>query len=387
MSAMTVKPESLQFFTSLKLSPCSPLPFHQITFTMKILCLVLCVALCALDACVPTVPAVPLTEGDWQLLAVTDEPVSRLLLLSQPRNGIANPNLFLNVDSLRGIGGKVRKIALPTGAFREYVFVVMPEEFKIEVLSATTYRRITTISFANERREPSDIVAVNATTAYIAFRNAPMLTVFDLFNIRIARDIRVGNSPVSALDVIGNQLFCALQDENTVAVVATNYTGSNATEAIVARIPVPRAPQFLGHTANGSELIVVCAGGGPQRLASRIAIVDVAERRLVREATLFTDAADSSSDRPYGLAITDRAFAYIPMNKDLARVDVRSLARASILPGTFRNVSFSPERLEIVVADSSTVPTCAIIASKNDSLTATISLDNVRAQIRQINSR
>ncbi|TAE33042.1 MAG: hypothetical protein EAZ92_00990 [Candidatus Kapaibacterium sp.] len=354
---------------------------------MKFLCLALCIALCALDACVPTVPAPPLEEGDWQLLVATDEPVSRLLLLSQPNNRIANQNLFLNVDSIRGIGGKVRKIALPTGAFREYVFVLMPEEFKIEVLSATSYRRITTISFANDRREPSDIIPVNATTAYIAFRNAPMLTVFDLFNIRIARDVRVGTSPISALDVIGNQLFCALQDENAVAVVATNYTGSNATEALLARIPVPRAPQFLAHTANGSELIVVCAGGGAQRLASRVAVVSIAERRVLREATLFSDAADSSNDRPYGLAITDRDFAYIPMNKDVAKVDVRSLARASVLPGVFRNVSFSPERLEIVLADSSAFPTCAIIASKNDSLTATISLENVRAQIRQINSR
>ena len=329
-----------------------------------------------ITSCIPTIPAPPLEEGDWQLLITTDEANSRLLLVSQPNNKIVNQNLFLNTDSMRGIAGRVGKVQ----TFRDYIFVLMPEARKIEVLSSTSYRRLATLNFATQNRIPSDIIFPNATTGYIAFSNASVLGVLDITNFTVPRDIEVGRNPV-ALDVRGNQVYCAVQGDNVIAVI------DSRTNSVTARIPVPASPQFVRLSPNASELIVVSAGSTNPRTAARAALVSITEQRVLREAVLAINPADSLTERAYGLAVSEREFAYIPMNKALVRVDLRNLARTTPLEGTFRNVSYNPIRLEIVVADSSTMPVCTILSSASDSLKATIPLDSVRAPVLQVSSR
>jgi DNA-binding beta-propeller fold protein YncE len=332
---------------------------------------------CDIEGPTPVAP-----NGDWQLLVVTDEAVSRLLVISQPDNKVVNANLFLNADSVRGIGGRVGKIF----TFRENVYVLMPEQQRIEVLSATTYRRVATLNFAAQGRTPTDIIFTNATTGYIAFSNASVLSVLDITNFTIASEIQVGRAPV-AFDVRGNQIYCAVRDENVVVVIDSRNAPASA---VTTRIPVPTAPEFLRITPNGSEIVVLSVGGGSPRTAARASLINIAEKRVTREATLFFNAADSSTDRGYGLVLTERDFAYIPMNNALIRLDTRSLGRAIVLEGMYRSITYNPNRTELLVAsaDSNTVPTCTILNPANDSTKAIIRLDSVRmGRVRQVFSR
>jgi DNA-binding beta-propeller fold protein YncE len=319
-------------------------------------------------------------EGDWQLLVTTDEAISRLLVLSQPDNKIVNPNLFLNVDSARGIGGRVSKMF----TFRENIYVFLPEQRRIEVLSSTTYKRVKQLNFSDQGRIPTDIIFANATTGYIAFSNASVLGVLDATNFTVSGEIQVGRSPL-ALDVRGNQVYCAVRDENVVVVIDSRNAPANA---VTARIPVPSAPEFLRVTPNGSEILVISTGSGTPRTAARASLINIADRRVSREATLFFNAADSSTDRGYGLVLTERDFAYIPMTSSLIRLDTRSFARAIVLEGAYRTITYNPNRAEILVAsaDSSGSPTCTIFSQANDSIKANVRLD-VQARVRLVSSR
>jgi hypothetical protein len=345
----------------------------------------------ACDFLIENTPRPTPPEGDWQLLVTTDEAVSRLVVLSQPNNKVVNQNLFLNIDSARGIAGRVSK----TYTFREFIYVFLPEQRRIEVLSATTYKRIKTIDFAAQGRIPTDIIFINATTGFIAFENASVLSVLDINEnaFKITSDISVGRNPV-ALGVRQiessniNEIYCAVRGENQIIVIAGNSSGNNIPYTITERIPVAASPEFLQVNANKSELIVVSSGGGTPRTASRISLIDCNTKRVTREATLYFDAADSSTDKGYGLAATERDFAYIPMSKALIRVDTRTLARAIVLEGVYRSISYNPNRSEILVvtADSSNSPTCTILSQANDSVKANLRLD-VQARVRQVISR
>jgi hypothetical protein len=350
---------------------------------MRLQHLVLFLSIVVITSCIPTIPATPPTEGDWQLLVATDEQSSRLVQLSQPNNNIINQNLFLNADSMRGIGGRISKIAFPTGSFREYVFVILPDQRRIDVLSSTTYRRVARLDFSAQNRIPADIIAVNATSGYIAFSNTSVLGVVDFTNFTVPRDIPIGRSPV-ALDVLGNQVFCAVRDENIVAVVDTRLTGA---AAVTARIPVPTAPEYIRLTPNGSELVVISQGGTNPRTAARASLISVQERRVSREATLFVNPTDSLTERAHGLVVTEREFAFIPMNNTLLRFDIRSLARATIADGVYRAISYNPIRAEVVFADSARPATCTILNALNDSTKAILRLESVNAFPRHIFSR
>jgi DNA-binding beta-propeller fold protein YncE len=310
-----------------------------------------CAAVCTLvvlamttNSCVPREIVINPPESDWQLLALSPEPQSRLVVFNQPANTLANNNLFA-VLGASGIGGRVSKIV----PFREHIYVFLPEQRRIEVLSSATYMRRTTLDFSQADRIPSDIVFANATTGYIAFSNTSVVSVLDITVFRVVSDIQVGQGPVE-LEVQENQIYCALQRDNALAIIDSRLN------AVTARLPMPTAPTFLGLTPNGRFLMVVSAGAGKfdnaPRTVGRVTFVELATRRVVSQSPLST-TLDSLTDTPRGLAITERDFAFIPLNNTLIRFETRrytpSLVRTNV---QFRTITYNPVRAELLLLDS-----------------------------------
>ena len=312
-------------------------------------------------ACVPFEEDPPRPAGDWQVLIVTDEPNSRYVEYAVLQSGtgdnagaarlnaqIINANLFLGKDSARGIGGRVAKIYF----FRDNLYVFLPEQRRIEVLSSTTYRSIATLDFSAQNRTPADIIFANATTGYIAFSDATVLGVLDVTNFTIPREIPVGRNPV-ALEVQGNQIFCALRGDTQIAVIDSRMN------AVTARIETPPAPQYIKLTVSGLDLFVVSAGAGrfdnAAPTAPRVSRINLAMRRITQQAPLF-NSPDSVSESAYGLAVTDQDFAYIPTNKALYQVDIQNVFFIqNTLDGVFRSVTYNPIRNEVVLPETDSV--------------------------------
>lgn len=346
----------------------------------------------AMFGCFPNEPTPDRPSGDWQVLALTDEANSRYIeyavsQASATKSGaitrltaqVVNVNLFLGKGA-SGIGGRVSKVY----TFRDNLYVFLPEQRRIEVISSTTYRSVATLNFSAQNRTPVDIIFANATTGYIAFSDASVLSVLDVTNFTTPLEISVGRSPV-ALEVQGNQIFCAVRGENQVVII------DSRTNAVTTRITVPTAPIYIRLTVSGQDLLVVSAGGGrydaSPRTALRVSRINLGMRRVTQQAPVV-NTADSTTETAYGLAVTDQDFAYIPTNRALYQVDVQNIfATQNTLDGTFRSVNYNPIRNEVLVAEVDSVnmtTSCIIVNPRNGRDSLVVPLPDLRVRPRQV---
>jgi YVTN family beta-propeller protein len=177
------------------------------------------------------------------------------------------------------------------------------------------------------------------------------VSILDVRSLVLAGDIAVGRG-VMDMDVRGNQVYCAVRDENAVAVIDTR------TSAVTTRIPVANAPLFLGTNLSGSRLVVACAGAGKfdasPRSTGRVAFIDLNTRRVLAQ-TPISASPDSLNDVPRGLAISDRDMAFVPLNSSFVRLSTQSYGRFIVNPGvnvSYRAITYNSIRNELLLADS-----------------------------------
>ncbi len=357
----------------------------------------------ALLSCEPFEPTPERPFGDWQILTITDEANSRYVEYAVSQASlttvgridrltakIINEDLFRGKDAVRGIGGRVSKVV----RFFDNIYVFLPEQRKIEVLSETTYRSVVTLDFTAQNRIPSDLVFINATSGYIIFENASVITEYDALNRRTTMDIEVGRNP-SALAVRTDErqgtseVYCALRGDNQVVVIKTNNANSSPGKHndIVARIPVPTAPQFIQVTPDKENLIVVSAGGGrfdnAPRTALRASRIDL-RRRVVTQQYPVVNTADSTTETAYGMVLTTQDKIYIPTRNALYEMVITDLFQSQIvLDGVFRSVQYSPVREEVLVAEVDSVSmsaSCIIVSQARGKNNVLVPLTDLKAR-------
>ncbi|MCU0428099.1 MAG: hypothetical protein MUF71_21000 [Candidatus Kapabacteria bacterium] len=366
----------------------SPVRFVQMSLMAAVITIV--------NGCVLNEPTPVKPAGDWQVLAITDEANARYVEFAVSQEGstvrnnvrtlqarVINENLFRGRDAARGIGGRVSKIY----AFRENLYVFLPEQRRIEVLSAATYRSVATLDFSGQNRTPADIIFANATTGYIGFSDASVVSVLDVTNFRLALEIPVGRNPV-ALEVLGNQVYCALRGDNQVAVI------DSRTNSVTRRVSVPTAPQFIRVSPSGTDLLVVSAGGGrfdnAPRTAPRVCRINLNSFNITQQAPII-NSPDSTSETAYGLVVTDQSFLYIPMNRSIYQIDAQNLfLNQSTLEGAFRSITYNPVRDEVLVAEIDSVSmssTCLVLNPKTGLDSIAVPLTDLRARARLVFTR
>lgn len=344
-------------------------------YSTSIVLFVVVLVIAMFGGCTPSEPTRNSPDGNWQLLVVTDGNPSQFTLLNQPGNTIVQQNLFSRLGA-GGIGGRISRIV----TFRDKLYVIMPEQFKIEVLildsTSLTYARRATMDFSRSQRVPADIAFMNATSGYIAFSNSSLVGVIDIADTIDQPELRgKGLRPYTMVDsiVVGanpvdlqvhdneadNRLYCALRGENAIAIINTS------TKRVEGRIPTPPAPLYVNITANRANLVVIGAGNGrfnsAARTPCRAALLNIATRQIANEISIFSSPADSLSEFPFGLAVTDQDFAFVPMNRALVRLDVRTLARSIPQQSAYRGITYNPLRGELLLTVTDSVPACSIV--------------------------
>ena len=235
--------------------------------------------------------------------------------------------------------------------YRNYLFLMMPESNKMEILDRATYQLLTVVDFSQSKRKPCAIAFANATTAYIAQRNDSVVTIYDLQNFKIAGDIPVGKNPIAIHAGIGdrqNQIFVANYSSNTVSQIDSRLN------RVVALYDVIAGPRFIENDPTGTKMVVACEGAGKHGGIAKpsmpgMAFIDIDRKLILAQTTISTRKSDSAEAYPLGLAVTKSEWAFVPMSNGLLRVDTREYKNYStISQNVYSWISFNQRRNELI---------------------------------------
>lgn len=206
--------------------------------------------------------------------------------------------------------------------FRENIFIFFPNIKKIIVLNKDSFKIVAEVDFSNEGLIPTDICFANATDAYIAHSNSNKVSLLDLTNFQVARQITVGKYP-TAITASGNQVYTANYGDNTVSVIDSR---TNKQEAVISVAP---NPSFIGTNSDGKEVLVVSigTGKGDGNATSSPAIatfIDVASRSKLQETQIGTAATPAIYVVPQSLAISGKDYAFVSTATNFLRISMKS---------------------------------------------------------------
>jgi YVTN family beta-propeller protein len=185
----------------------------------------------------------------WQLLAAISNGGETRLALYQMPDGVA-----VETDVYRAANGaplEGRVVAIEQ--FRSMLFLLQPEQQRIEVLDASTFARIAQISTAPHA--PLGMCFANGTTAYTANGDSTV-SVVDLTTYAVVRTLTVGTRPV-AIAALGNQVAVCNQHDGSVSIIDTR------TNAVTRTVPVAPYPTYVAAGGQAAEsFCIISLGSG-----------------------------------------------------------------------------------------------------------------------------
>ncbi|MFA6570515.1 MAG: hypothetical protein WCT77_04685 [Bacteroidota bacterium] len=283
------------------------------------------------------------TNKSWYFLASVDSPNGAIMKVEMPAGTIISNDLFSEKNS-RTLDGKVEKIV----SFRDNIFLIIPSTFKIEVVNKTTFISVATVDYSSLGLAPTDICFANATDAYVAHGRDSVVSILDLTNFVIARQIITGSHPV-AITSSGNQIFVADQLDNNIAVI------DSRTHNVEAKIPVQTAPTYIATNSTGEKIIVVSLGAGKldgtsAKSAAQVSLIDVQSRTVIKTKEIASGSTNPKDVVPSGLIVSKYDMGYISTQINLYSYDTRSGERLSFVDSSpYIMASYSSVRDELML--------------------------------------
>jgi len=293
------------------------------------------------SSCTPEEKIINPAQDTWTLLTIS-KGNPNVLQQSQIIN-----NIPTNTTTVYNRGIEITGIK----EYRNMLFLMMPSIYKIMILDRATYKAIDSIDFSISKRIPSDIAFGNATSAYIAHQNDSIVTVYDLFNFKIATEIKVGNGGIAIQEGLGNrqnQIFVANSKSNSVSQIDTR------TNTVIKTYYVQDAPSFLQADPTGSKMIVACQGkknaDTSSNTVSSIAFIDIDKKLILDETPLNTGKVDAIQARINSIAITNSEWVFIAMTNGLFRLDTREHKALSTMSSeSYDGLSFNARKRDLLM--------------------------------------
>lgn len=278
------------------------------------------------------------SDMSWELLAaVSSDPPSVMK--------IDNSGEILDQNIIDLIGEDIDQAPDKIAEFGGMLFLLFKENQKLIILNDESFEILNEFELPGT---PSGICFPNATDAYISLENTNKVVILDIYNMKIARDIDVGNRPVN-IAAYGNQVYLPLYDDNMVAVLDTR------TKTVEALIPVPENPKYVDFTQNGMHAFVVSLGKGKledneEKTKAFVSFINVDERRVLESTEIGFGSYLSENQNPTGLAVTNGDWAFIPTNEFIMRIDTRYGNRIRLMErGKFDSMIYNFKRDELVI--------------------------------------
>jgi YVTN family beta-propeller protein len=293
------------------------------------------------SSCTPEEKIINPAQDTWTLLTIS-KGNPNVLQQSQIINSIPT-----NTTTVYNRGIEITGIK----EYRNMLFLMMPSIYKIMILDRATYKAIDSIDFSISKRIPSDIAFGNATSAYIAHQNDSIVTVYDLFNFKIATEIKVGNGGIAIQEGLGNrqnQIFVANSKSNSVSQIDTR------TNTVIKTYNVQDAPSFLQADPTGSKMIVACQGkknaDTSSNTVSSIVFIDIDKKLILDETLLNTGKVDAIQARINSIAITNSEWVFIAMTNGLFRLDTREHKALSTMSSeSYVGLSYNARKRDLLM--------------------------------------
>ena len=278
------------------------------------------------------------SDTSWEILvAVSSDPpaVSK----------INNSGEILDQNILDLISQNIDHAPDKIAEFGGMLFLLFSEDHKLIILNTESFDVMHEFELSGK---PSGICFPNATDAYISLEDINKVVILDIYNMKIARDIDVGNRPVN-IAAYGNQVYLPLYNDNMVAVLDTR------TKTVEALIPVPERPKYVDFTHNGEHAFVVSLGKGKldeneEKTKAFASFINVEERRVLESTEIGFGSYLSENQQPTGLAVTNGDWAFIPTNEFIMRIDTRYGNRIRLMErGKFDSMIYNFKRDELVI--------------------------------------
>ena len=253
------------------------------------------------------------------LMISTDSETNALMLIEYPENKIISNDIYFENNS-EYLPSPVERFAY----YRGLIYLIMPQSRQIFVIDENTYKKVGIIDFqlfSIGPLNPKSICFANATDAYICHYNSNYISLIDLTNFQVAKNIDV-KKEVYEIACAGNQVYLSNWKDDLVSVLDTR------TDSISATIEVGDVPTFIDFTKDGTKAYVVCTGEGkidslPNKTKATGYLIDVAKRSIIKISEIGSGNILAIEQIPTGVAITNQNWAFVPTQSCLLRLDTR----------------------------------------------------------------
>lgn len=283
----------------------------------------------------------------WRLLAAVPEGNQTRLVLYRMPDGVPIQTDAYAAANGTPLDGTVAAIT----QFRSMLFLVQPQQQRVEVIDAATFARVARISTAPH--SPQSICFANGTTAYTANGDSTV-SVVDLTVFQVVRTLSVGSAPV-AIAAVGNQVAVCNQREGSVSIIDTR------SNTIVETVTVAPYPTFVTGGGDGSTSFCIISLGtgkldsGEQPSPAMATFYNPFSRQITTQIELSQYERDALSTRPRGIiAAPTVASGFLILDSEIQFLDLageRMLGTA--LVGSYDGGSYNFAQDLVVVWSSS----------------------------------
>lgn len=287
----------------------------------------------------------PLLEGEtppkYFYLVTGDRPNSMKLYELQSQK-VESEDIFYSINKfqLEPISQIVE--------FRGFIYIFQKDSYKITIASADSLKFIKNLDWEATKHKPSSISFANATTGFISFEDTAIISVLDLTNFKIARDIPV-KSPITFLDNV-EQYILGLSSSNGEAIIIDSRTYS-----VVKTFWIGDHPLSSSFSTYIKTEYILCAGKGKfdsasTRSSAKLLSFGFPDFNKLAEIDINIGSITASTVVPTAIVAYGKYFGYISTLSGLLRFSLSNPSQIQrFIAGEFYNLLLDYKR-ELLMA-------------------------------------
>ncbi len=253
------------------------------------------------------------------LVASFDGNVAKLSRLSFPNGEVIKNDAYLEANGKQISNNKITQVA----TYLQNIYVVIPEDYKVLILDRTTFKLVAEFSFIDENKMPRKVVFANATEAYLIFDDYEYVFLIDTYYNKIARKIPLDGTPSDIL-AVGNQIYFTIPLKNQLSILDTR------THKIENIVQIDNVPYLVQKNADGSKILVLCAGIGKvpgdfrEAISSpSVSVLDFNSNSILSTHDIKPPKVDLLKEYPTMFIITNNDWGFFATGKYLIRIDAK----------------------------------------------------------------
>ncbi|MGA0045880.1 MAG: YncE family protein [Candidatus Kapaibacteriota bacterium] len=301
---------------------------------MKHVVVAVLVGLTILASCSPDEPLISNFDGSWRYLVSTR---TGLATVRMPSGTIDNASIW---------SGSAPYPVQRLYEFRNGIYAVVNDGTVLVVDRTTLEVRDTLEVSAGEAI--TGLAFANATTAYIGLPDRGGIGVLDMTTNEVVMVIPVDGA-CTDLAALGNQVLVVHENREVASLIDTR------TNTVEAEIALPNVDAFCVIGSSFTGTFAILCGGVAQPSDETdplpsVVTVNVATRSVVASSVLTLRTAINPRLRPYGIAVNDLGFLYIPIQPALMFVNSRSpnANAAPLVIEEYHGIRFHTARAEFI---------------------------------------